>query len=73
MRKTLVKRNNWQETLRHQPITHKKTLKMYKSLCKITNAMIVKMKTEKISLQKFLHFRKVLKCNLPKYLCRQEI
>ena len=37
----------------------KKVLKLYKNLSKAANTLIIQMKTEKIILQKFLHFRKI--------------
>ncbi len=37
----------------------KQTLKIHKSLCKAASALVVQMRTEKISLNRFLHSRKV--------------
>ena len=51
----------------------KKMLKLYKIFCKVTNAIIIQMRMEKISLKKFLYFRKISGFGSLKCLCRWEM
>lgn len=48
----------------------KKMLKVYKSLSKVTNALIVKMQLKKISFKKFFYFKKILDFHLSKCFCK---
>ena len=43
----------------------------HKDLCKAASALIVQMRTEKIGLKKFLHFKKVPGFDSPECLCRR--
>ena len=49
----------------------KKTRKLHKGLSKAASALIVQMRTEKIGLKKFLHFRKVPGFDSPECPCRR--
>lgn len=51
----------------------KKSLKLHKGLCKATSALILQIRIEKISLKKFLHFRKIPGFDLLDCLCWREI
>ena len=53
------------------PKPTKKALKLHKGLCKAASALIVQMRTEKIGLKKFLHFRKVPGFDSPECPCRR--
>ena len=53
------------------PKPTKKTLKLHKGLCKAASTLIVQMRTEKIGLKKFLHFRKVPGFDSPECPCRR--
>ena len=53
------------------PKPTKKTLMIHKGLCKAASALVVQMRTEKISLKKFLPSRKVPGFESPECPCRQ--
>ena len=53
------------------PKPTKKVLKLHKGLSKAASTLIVQMRTEKIGLKKFLHFRKVPGFDSPECSCRR--
>ena len=52
------------------PKLTKKMPRLHIGISKVVNALIVQMKTEKIGLKKFLHFKKRPGFDLPEYPCR---
>ncbi len=55
------------------PKPTKQTLKIHKSLCKTSSALVVQMETEKIGLQKFLHSRKVAGFDSSECPCKRRV
>ena len=55
------------------PKPTKKMLKLHKGLCKAESTLILWMKTEKMSLKKFLHIKKILGFDSPKCLYKREM
>lgn len=55
------------------PKPTKMALNLHQDPCKVASILIVQMRTEKIGLEKFLHFRKVLGFDLPECSYRQAL